>query len=259
MRRMRSLLTIVYCTIAIVILFQHTVKADNIYFVGGQFPILSEETEQGEFTGIGVDLARMICKKLGHTTTIKLLPWKRAQFMIRNGSADVLIAVYKRPKREEWLDFSDNYFFVDQTFLYAKPGTTIPWNGNLSSIKNFKFGLIYGWSLEKIFESPADYLDVDYAPTVESCIKKLLHGRIDIFPTQDREANAVFAKLGLSSELRPIKLYPPLATRYSHFGFNKQKNLSTFKAEFDKELGQLKTSGEIDRILVQKYGLRPSF
>lgn len=229
--------------------------AETYFFVGSHFPILSEETEDGSLCGIGVDVARRIGLKLGHTFTIRIVPWERAKTMVKTGDADVLIAPFKTPEREKWLDYSATYFFVDRSFFFVKPGSPVTWDGTFASLQGLKIGLVQGWSVGPVFDQAKEALQIDYAPTLDLCFKKLLYNRIDMIPTQDREANAAFKRMHLNDTEKPIAILPELDINYNYFAFSKKKNLSVFKREFDRMLKQMQTSGEIARMLKENYGI----
>jgi len=237
-----------------ILIFPLTASAETYLFVGSNFPVLSEETTDGKIHGISVNIAESIAKKLGHRIIFQLYPWKRAQYMVKNGDADVLMAPYKTPEREKWLDYSEEYFFEDRSFFYVRPDSEIVWNGDFSSLQGQKIGMVLGWSVGTAFEKARDSLLIDYAPNIDSCFKKLIFKRIDMLPTQEREANAVFARLGLSDKDKPVIIYPEIDVNYDYFGFSKQKNLLKFKKEFDRELRQMKENGELSELL-KKYNI----
>jgi polar amino acid transport system substrate-binding protein len=238
--------------------FLSTAKAETFSFVGSHFPIISEETNQGELTGIGIDVARIIGEKLGHTINFRLYPWRRAQFLVKTGRADVLIAPFKNAERETWMEFSETYFLADKSFLFVKPGRSIDWHGNLSSLIGLKICVVEGWSLGCGLDSAINSLSAERVASLDVCFKMLLIDRVDVVTTQQRVAMGVFRRLGLGVEQMPVAVHPPLAIDYNYFGFTKKKNLSSFKKSFDRELKRLRETGAIARLLKEKYGLKNS-
>jgi len=114
--------------ILLVLMLSANAGAATYLFVGSNFPILSEETANGEIQGIAVDVARRIGKRLGHIITIRLYPWERAKNLVRTGKADVLMVPYKTPAREKWLEYSATYFFVDKSFRPSNGNSTGCWS-----------------------------------------------------------------------------------------------------------------------------------
>ena len=247
---MKNLWLFVFC-----LLFCQSAAADTYFFVGSHFPILSEETENGQFSGIAIDVATIIGHRLGHTITIRLYPWERAKYMVETGMADVLMAPYKSPDRETWLDYSENYFFIDKVFFYVRQSNAAGWNGSYTSLQGRKIGLVQGWSVDARFDQIKTSLCIDYGRTLDICFKKLLAGRIDMIPTSVREAKAAFVRLRLGKKEKPVIIRPALATNYNYFGFTRQRDLSVFKQAFDRQLSQMKANKEISLLLKDKYGL----
>lgn len=244
------------CFVFLFLLFCLRAHAETYFFVGHSYPLLVEETENGDFSGLAADIAISITEKLGHTVKIGLFPWARAQRMVKTGEADVLMPPYKTPEREAWMDFTEIPFHRNKTVFFVRPDSTFTWDGNLASLRGKKIGMSLGWSFGAEFERAKDFVIIDYSPTIDSCFKKLLAKRVDMVPTQHREANASFERLGLTAKQKPVGILPEVSFNDHYFGFSKQKHkeLLEFKKGFDRMLKQMKESGELSR-LVKKYGL----
>ncbi len=229
-------------------------NAESYLFVGSNFPILSERLPDKTLGGISIDIVRIICKRLGHTPIFELYPWVRAQALVKAGQADVLLVPYKTKEREKWMDFSQVPFFEDKSFFFVRPGNHLTWDGNLASIANLHIGKVREWSVGEAFEKQMSKLTIDYAPNIDLCFLKLISGRVDLVPTQKREAYKAFQRLGLHKDEYPVAIFPPLAIHYNYYGFSKKKRteLKAFKAAFDQELKQMKDAGEIAQLL-DKY------
>ncbi|WP_321491990.1 transporter substrate-binding domain-containing protein [uncultured Desulfobacter sp.] len=235
----------------IILLWASGVNAANYLFVGSNFPVLSEELPDKSLGGISIDIVRIICKRLGHTPTFEMYPWARAQALVKTGEADVLLVPFKTPERETWMDFSEIPFFEDKSFFFIRPGSHTTWDGTFESIENLHIGKVRGWSLGEAFEKEKSQLTIDYAPNLDLCFLKLISGRVDLVPTQKREAYKAFQRLGLRENEYPTVILPELSVNYCYYGFSKQKQavLKVFKAEFDQALIQMKKSGEIARLM----------
>lgn len=235
----------------IALLWTSGVNAENYLFVGSNFPVLSEELPDKSLGGISIDIVRIICKQLGHTPTFEMYPWARAQALVKTGEADVLLVPFKTPERETWMDFSEIPFFEDKSFFFIRPGSHITWDGTFESIDKLRIGKVRGWSLGEAFEKKKPQLAIDYAPSLDLCFLKLISGRVDLVPTQKREAYKAFQRLGLRENEYPAPIPPELSINYCYYGFSKIKHaaLKAFKAEFDQALIQMKESGEIARLL----------
>lgn len=169
----------------------------------------------------------------------------------------MLIAPYKTPEREQWLDFTMTPFFKEQSVFFIRPGSGITWDGRISSLYGKRIGMVPAWSVGAAFEAAQDRLSIDYASTIDLCFRKLLADRVEMVPTSLREATAAFRRLGLSKEQQPTVLPTVLSTHLNYFGFSKRKqnDLSEFKRNFDWELTQMVETGEITEMLRNSYGV----
>lgn len=248
--------TVCYVIMFLMLCINPSANAETYFFAGTSFPSLLEKTADGNFRGLATDIARTITERLGHTIVIDLYPWKRAQLMVKTGKADVLMPPYKTPEREKWLDFSELPILLDKTFFFVRPGSSFDWKGDYSLLRGQRVGIVFGWSFGPNFERAKDFVSIDYAPGIDLCFKKLLANRVDMVPTQRREAFASFKRLGLTDGQKPIAIFPELSVNFNYFGFSKQrrKALSVFKKEFDRIMIQMKENGELSRLL-KKYGL----
>lgn len=242
---------------AVVLIFMLSVSgvnAESYLFVGSNFPLLSERLPDQTLGGISIDIVRIICKRLGHTPVFELYPWVRAQALVKTGQADVLLVPYKTPERETWMDFSQVPFFEDKSFFFIRPDSRISWDGTLASIGRLRIGKVPEWSVGNVFEKERSTLIIDYAPSIDLCFLKLISNRVDLVPTQKREAYKAFERLGLSKDEYPVPILPELASHDNYYGFSKKKReqLKSFKAAFDQELKMMKDSGQITHLL-QKY------
>lgn len=112
--------------VLIIMLSASGVHAEQYLFVGSDFPVLSERLPDDTLGGISIDIARIICKRLGHTPIFELYPWVRAQALVKAGQADVLLVPYKTPEREKWMDFTQEPFFEDKSFFLSGPTVVSP-------------------------------------------------------------------------------------------------------------------------------------
>lgn len=249
--------SVLYTVLLLLMLFwpSAVLKGETYIFVGSNFPVLSEKSPDGTLQGIGIEIARIICKRLGHTPDIQLYPWNRAQAMVKLGMADVLIAPYKTPEREKWMDFSATPFFEDESCFFVRPDSQISWDGNLVGIRQYRIGMVPSWSVGPDFENAKKHLNIDYARNIDLCFQKLITRRVDMVPTQFREAIGAFHRLGLNEENWPVMLRPAISQHYNYFGFSRQNRirLKKFKIDFEKILKQMHDSGEINKLLIEIY------
>lgn len=93
-----------YCLACLVLLSSFLncqyVQASEVLAVGTEFAYVFEQTPDGKFVGLGADIVRALAKQNGDTVRFEIYPWSRAQWMVENDQAQILIGPYKTPQRE---------------------------------------------------------------------------------------------------------------------------------------------------------------
>lgn len=179
--------------------------------------------------------------------SIEIVPWARALYMLENGSADAMFPLFKTADREAFTDYSDP-FTTEDTALFVLKGSPISWSADLSTLKNYKFGRVRGYSSGNLLDTLITNKDItlDEAVSTQLNIKKLLYGRIDIMI----EAKYVaLAELKKNKQLKDVKILGIVAENTSYLGFSKKNNKLETIALFNKTLHSMKENGNYQLII----------
>ena len=221
-------------------------QARELLAVGTQFERVFDYQPNGEFVGMGAELVRILAARTGHTVRFRMVPWARAQAMLAQGQADILIGPYKSPERLASMGFSDKPFFQDQIVFYARQDSSFSWDGNYASLKNRRLVLLNGWVYGAEMERLRSGLQVSVANTVENGLRMLVHGHVDVFVSSRRDTEPVLVRLGLE---RQIKVLPQvLEVQNAYFAFPRTPESDRLRVQFDQELKSLIDSGEMKRL-----------
>ena len=226
--------------------------AETYHFVTLEFPPLEYAGPDGQAQGIAVEIVRKVMTHLGHEVNVSVLPWARALEMTRSGGADAIFTAYKNPEREKFLDYSKGVLAPQIVALYVPRDSAIAYDGDLMKLKDMRIGVVSTISYGKKFDGLRDKLKVDRAESLESSLKKLLAGRVDVVISNVYVADSEIKKLGLGDQLK--RLSPHVQSVDSFIAFSKAKGLSTLRDSFDQELGKLIQDGSYDNIMA-KYGV----
>ena len=196
----------------------------------------------------------------GYTVKFTYLPWKRAVMETKNGQYSALSYVYWSKDREKEFHLSDPISEEKIVFFHLKSNPIKDWK-SLDDLKNYKFGATRGYTYTKEFWDAAKSkrLMVDVTDSDLQNFKKLLDGRIDIFPS-----GLVNGKSLLQKEFNPgtpslIAFHPkPLSKTTGHLAFTRsRKNSENLVRIFNQGLAILKKDGSYDRfaadLLAGKY------
>jgi polar amino acid transport system substrate-binding protein len=117
----------------------------------------------------------------------------------------------------------------------------------LDDLKNYKFGATRGYTYTKEFWQAVESkrLKVDIADSDKQNFKKLLIGRIDIFPSGLVNGYSILRKEFDASESDLISFDPkPLSKTTGHLAFSRsRKNSETLLGIFNQGLAELKKEG----------------
>ncbi|WP_372445193.1 glutamate ABC transporter substrate-binding protein [Streptomyces verrucosisporus] len=152
-------------------------------------PGLGLKTQDGEYTGFDVDVAKYVAKELGYDE--KDITWKQApsaerENMIANGDVKFIAATYTiNDERKERVDFAGPYFLAHQDFLVRAEDDSA-WNKDELNTKELKLCSVVGstsaQNANKKFAPKANL--IEYGGYSE-CLTGLENEAVDALTTDD--------------------------------------------------------------------------
>lgn len=153
-RRRRALLSL-FATAAM------PAKADpvaELRVVGDAFARVYMPDAQGLPQGCARALINRVAARLGRRVRYEFSPWNRAQALIEQGLADVLVAPYRSPERERRYAFSRAPVYQDWMRLYARNTRPIRWQGGLEELHALRLGVMRGWIYGEAFDAELEIM-----------------------------------------------------------------------------------------------------
>jgi polar amino acid transport system substrate-binding protein len=221
-------------------------QARELLAVGAQFERVFEYQESGEYGGLGAELLRLMAARTGHTVRFRMVPWARAQAMLVQGQADILIGPYKTPERIASMAFSDKPFYQDQMVFYTRQDASFGWDGDYAVLKNRRVVLLNGWAYGADWERVRPGLQVSVANNVENGLKMLVHNHVDVFVSNRRNTDPVIARLGYGRQVKPLPRVIEIQNGY--FAFPRSPTFDKLRLQFDQEFNSLIETGELKRL-----------
>jgi len=128
------------CSLVVMVSFfiYSRAEAEHYVFVTLEFAPLEYTWEDGVPHGSAVEIVTRIMNRLGHTVDIQVYPWTRALKMVKMGEVDGIFTAYKNPDRETFLDYSHQVLIPQIVYFYAKKGSPITFDGDLTALKDKK-------------------------------------------------------------------------------------------------------------------------
>ena len=190
-------------------------------------------------------------KRKGYTVKYSYLPWQRALTETKNGKYSALSYVYWSKNREKEFFLSDPISEEKIVLFHLKTKPLKDWK-TLDDLKDYQFGATRGYTYTKEFWEAAasKRLKVDVADSDIQNFKKLLAGRIDIFPSGLVNGYSILKKEFNQSISRLISFDPkPLSQTTGHLAFTRnRKDSENLLRIFNQGLAELKKEGLFDKL-----------
>jgi polar amino acid transport system substrate-binding protein len=189
-------------------------------------------------------------QRKGYSVRFTYLPWKRGLIETKNGKYSALSYVYFSKDREKEFNLSDPISEEKIVFFHLNSNPIKDWK-TLNDLKNYKFGATRGYTYTKEFWKAVESkrLKVDVTDSDTQNFKKLLVGRIDIFPS-----GLVNGYRTLQKEFDPGKSQlltyhlNPLSNTTGHLAFTRSRQDSANLLQiFNDGLTKLKEEGLYDQ------------
>jgi polar amino acid transport system substrate-binding protein len=191
-------------------------------------------------------------KRKGYNVRYTYLPWKRGVTETKNGKYSALSYVYFSKDREKEFYLSDPISVEKIVLFHLKSNPIKDWK-TLEDLSDYRFGATRGytytkkfWDLEKTRRLMVDITNSDIQN-----FKKLLAGRIDVFPSGLVNGNSILQKEFDVGKSHLISYHPkPLSQTTDHLAFTRsRKNSEKLLRIFNQGLAKLKQEGLYDKFL----------
>ena len=235
------------------LLFGGAAQARELLAVGTQFPRILEFDAKGIARGLAVDLLTRAAAQQGHTVRFESLPWARAQLVVEQGLADVLVGPYRSPERLQRFLFSQLAFYEDALVFYASPAKAELWQGDWSRLSGRSVGLVLGWAYGDAMEQARSSLLISHPGDVATGLRMLQRGRIDLLASNERNTAPVLEAMGLSAQFLVLK--PPIAVQAGHFAYCRNASGEELRVNLDRSLEALRSNGTL-RELARQWAVR---
>jgi len=207
--------------------------------------------ENGQVKGIAVKIVAEAFKRLDLPITITVLPWARALHQIKNGDADAIFTLFKKPEREVFADYSNEILISQIVSLYVNKHSKIEFTGDLRQLNSYSFGLVRKVSYGQIFDDALEdkiITNVVRSNDAQQSFKMLFSNRVNIVAINKYGALNILKR---SNKLNNIKeLKPALQNIPSYIAFSKKRNLGEIRDRFDDVLRQMKSDGSYEQLIL---------
>ena len=221
------------------------------------YPPANFQTSEGGFSGFLHDIVLAAFEeRLGIGIDIAVLPWKRCQAMVEDGSADLMVTIPTR-QRLIYAVTHDRPIWEKRRILYTYRNhpkmVDIHRLDGLAAIKTGGYTVISylgnGWVKSEV---EGLGIKVVYATTVEGMYRMLSAERGDLIIEEQSLATPLIANLALDETIVETDGIADVS------GFNilisKKSPYAVMISRLNREIEVMRASGEIDRILARYVG-----
>jgi ABC-type amino acid transport substrate-binding protein len=222
-----------------------TVRVTNI-------PPFYFQNEQGKWTGLTVDLAKVLLNEAGCKGDFEDIPWARSLELMRTGGLDMMMNLSMTEERKEFIHFIGPQ--IDETVqLFLREDIDV----DIQSLDDFKKipsgigyqrGTFYGKAFdEKLRTDPAfkDKFEISYSDELN--LQKLNSGRI-IGVLEPNYGGVTFRNQFRKG--KGYKLHPFIVTQnWVYFGFSKKSVSKELLTRLQKAYDKAKSEGKFEKVI----------
>lgn len=219
------------------------VSAKEIIAVGTRFSRVFELDASGQHVGLGVDVLIRLARRNGDTIRFELYPWTRAQLMVEQGRADIIIGPYKNETRAAKMNFFNAPFYQDDMVFYRLTGSKQGWDGDYGSLAGKRIAKVKNWAYGEMFMSQVERLQVQDFTTLRGAVIRLGRGDLDLVASNIRNTEAFLQSMKQRASIEVIS--PIITLQSGYFAFNKSPSNHKTQKKYEQTFSEMVVSGEL--------------
>lgn len=224
--------------------------AQSVAIATGEYePMTSQSAENG---GLVTHLIAVAFEEAGYDVSFEFMPWKRAIELTRRGDFPASSYWYHSAEREaEFIHAGP--LFEERLFFFRLISTDEPRWEELSDLAGLRIGVVDGYTytpeLWRLGEEGV--LTLDRGPTDEANLRKLLAGRIDLYPISEPTGRQLLQTVLTAEEAARIAIVEqPLSTATATLLVSRAvEDAEQIAADFDAALERLRARGAAPEVM----------
>jgi len=216
----------------------------------GYFPF--NYREAGEVKGFSVDILNYVKANSNYDFEFKARPWPRTLYLVEHGKADIVLTLFKTPKREQAYYFIEPFYGYEVNQFFTLAESKVSFNGQLQQLTPYSIGTLREYSYGNTFDQ-SDYLNKTPTLNEEVLFKLLLGKRVDMIIGNPFIFNKLAAKEKASSKIKAIMPYLEPTPVYMALT-RKRDDAKEIKKTLEQLIIKLKSSPYYQELL-EKYQL----
>ncbi len=227
---------------------------------GGYLPWTST-TPEGDLAGFDIELAKLVCERMGRTCRFTAQPWEGQIPALEQGKYDILVGgISITPERQKRLSFTQSYANLSINFAAAKSAGLngrATWPELKEALVGKTIGVQSGTQSQKFMDNELkDEVTLRLYDNQDSLNLDLLAGRIDAALA----GRSPWIALTRSPQGEPVEILSPNLDfqEFNYLGAGvgglMRKDEDGLRKAWDEALCKLKVEGEVKRISEKWFG-----
>ncbi len=191
--------------------------------------------EQGQFSGIDVDMIKNIYKNFGKSVKFQLVPWETSLKMIENNLSNILPTISYREDRKGILNFSEPYR-TESVYRFYTLGDTIKDLTDYKQLQGYNVGLVKDYNYFKQLREDK-CLNKLFVSRDEVLFKKLIKKQLEIAVLNEDVGDYLIQKMNLEHRIKksPLRIVEREGAE-TRLGFSKDEQGEALLAYFNQWL-----------------------
>ena len=205
-----------------------------------------EYVEDGVLQGDDVDTVRTVLRAMGYEPKFQVLPWTRAEMMVRRGNADLLFSLTSSLERERHYLFTAPISSA-RDVLYGRKDAGLSWT-SYEDLTDLSVGVTAGYSYAPEFmtwlrQGQSQVVSMNQENPDLAGLRMVAMGRVDVFICEEKACNHLIdANKGRYPELSRVTALPGVVgdERFFRAAFSRQRpDARALRDQFNQELERL--------------------
>ena len=208
-------------------------------------------SENGQATGIDVDITKELCRRINVQCNIEFIPFKRMLLYTKQGKVDGGLSPFKTPAREEFAYFLEYPVHYSTYNIFVKKGHEFQFQ-KIEDLYGKTIGKNRVFKLSDEFDNAVAVgkIQIEVVDETKQNIGKLMMESIDGMVSNQAETLLLIKERGLSNKITYLT-HPVQKPRAAYLVISKQANIKNKIKLIDKMNQTLKimyNDGTIDQI-----------
>ncbi|MCP3942175.1 MAG: transporter substrate-binding domain-containing protein [Desulfobacteraceae bacterium] len=236
----------------LIIMTTSTHAGQHITIVRGQnFPPYHYLDENGSETGFLIDIIRSTAASMDLDVQFKQYPWSRCLHMMKVGTADAMMNLFKTKERVQFLDFPDTPLAYEVNSFFKLKKIPVDYSGDMTVLNPFRIGFIRNYSYGPVFDA-MNFPRTVMFETEQDLIKSLVKGNRQIVVGNKIVLQLLIRQMGFENHIDILS--PAVSNDPLYIAFSKVRGHKQIAMQFSDALKQFKTTLAYKAIL-KKYDL----